>query len=260
MTPAIEVKDLRFRYDETDVLKGLSFEIRKSEILGVLGPNASGKTTLIKNLAGLLQPTGGHILLDRQEINRYARRDLARKISFVPQEEEVFLPFTAEQIVLMGRAPYLGLWGFEGEEDRKKVREAMEATDVWGLRHRILQDLSGGERQRVIVARAVAQGSGLLLLDEPTSHLDIHYQMEVLDLCARLHQDRQMTLVITLHDMNLASLYCHRLLLLQEGRLFAMGTPSEVMTLENIREVFRAEVIVGAHPGTGLPYFLPQRK
>lgn len=256
----LQIEGLHFDYEGAEVIKGISFNVKSREIIGILGPNASGKTTLLKNIAGLLRPRSGQVLIQGRNVIHHSQRELSRAIAFVPQEEESFLPFSAEQVVLMGRAPYLSTWGFEGEKDRIKAREAMEATRIVPLRERSLHDLSGGERQRVILARALAQDSPILLLDEPTSHLDIRYQTEIMELCADLNRQKNITLVITLHDINLASLYCHRLLLLKEGAVIAQGTPEEVITEKNLREAFGAEVAVGLHKESGLPYYLPVRK
>lgn len=259
MKEALVVQDLCFSYDAKDILKNLSFEVRPGEILAILGPNASGKTTLIKNLAGLLNPRQGSIRIGERQLSSWPRKELARQIAFVPQEEEVFLSFSVEQVVLMGRAPYLGAWGFESEADRKITKDAMAAADVLALRERRFHDLSGGERQRVILARALAQEASLLLLDEPTSHLDIHYQIQILELGGRLNRQRGMTIVLSIHDMNLASLYAHRLLILKEGSLFAIDEPKRVLTRETIQAVFGAGTTIGYHEDSGLPYTLPQR-
>ncbi len=263
MKEPITVEDLHFSYGafnrSDDILKGLSFEIRPGEILGVLGPNASGKTTLIKNLAGLLKPRSGTIRIGSRNLDSLPRGELARTLAFVPQEEEMFLSFSVEQVVMMGRSPYLGAWGFESETDRRKTIEAMEAADILTLRDRGFHNLSGGERQRVVLARALAQEAPLLLLDEPTSHLDIRYQIQILDLCSRLNRERSLTIVLSIHDLNLACLYAHRLLILKEGSLFALEEPKRAVTAQTIQAVFGTRTTIGFHTDTGLPYALPQR-
>ncbi len=257
MKEAITVENLHFSYGEKEILKGLTFAIRPG---AVLGPNASGKTTLLKNLAGLLPPQKGALRIGDIDLRSLSRRELSRRIAFVSQDEDVFLPFSVEQVVMMGRSPYLGLWGFESEEDRRKVHEAMNEADVRSLCDRHFHDLSGGERQRVVLARALAQEAPLLLLDEPTSHLDIRYQMQLLDLCARWNRERGVTVVLSIHDINLAVLYAHRLLILKEGVLSALGEPKSVVTPQMLRDVYGTEAKIGFHDGTGLPYTLPLRK
>jgi len=256
---ALVAQDLHFRYDGGDVLKDVSLELKEGEILAVLGPNASGKTTLLKNLAGLLTPSSGRVTFGDREAAAIPHQERARKIAYVPQSEETFLDFSAEQIVLMGRAPYLGAWGFETPEDRAKAREAMERTFTWDLRERALDELSGGERQRVILARALAQEARILLLDEPTSHLDVRYQKEILDICAALNAEQGLSIVMTLHDLNLAALYAHRLVLLRDGRIFRSGKPGEVLTAEAIQDVFGVAMDVRKDPKSGLPSCAPIR-
>ncbi|HEX5036720.1 MAG TPA: ABC transporter ATP-binding protein [bacterium] len=260
MNPScLSVQNLRFRYVRDDVLNDLAFDVRSGEILALLGPNASGKTTLLKNMAGLLHPSSGRVLMNGIDLTDRPHRERARAIAFVPQSEDTFLDFSAEQTVLMGRAPYVGTWGFESAEDRAKTREAMERTDTWILRERGLSELSGGERQRVILARALAQEAKLLLLDEPTSHLDVRYQKEILDLCASLNAERGLTVVMTLHDLNLAALYAHRLLLLKEGKVVRLGFPAETLTEETISEVFSVPMKVVKDEKSGLPSSFPIR-
>ncbi len=255
-----EIKNLHFKYSNAEVLKGISFSVQRGEVLIILGPNASGKTTLLKNLAGLLSPTQGSLILDGKEIAHYRRQDLAKIISFVPQEEEIFLPFTVEQIVLMGRAPYTGMMGFEKKQDADIVKKVLEETNLMSLRDSSIQELSGGEKQRVWLARALAQESSILLLDEPTSHLDIHYQIEILELLTHLRKSRNLTIVMTLHDINLASLFATRLILLKEGTLHSIGEAAEVIHIQNIQQVFGATVSVIQQKEKGPLYCLPQRK
>lgn len=256
---AVTVENLSFAYDGTDVLKEVSFTLREGEMLGVLGPNASGKTTLLKNVAGLLQPACGEISFAGRPSSELSVKDRARLIAYVPQSEESFLDFFVAQIVMMGRAPYLGLWGFEGEADRLKAREAMERTSTWELRERGIDELSGGERQRVILARALAQEAKILILDEPTSHLDVRHQKETLDLCSALARERGLSVLMTLHDLNLAALYCDRLLLLKEGTVFKIGSAKETLTAPHLREVFGIEMTVLHDSKSGLPSCIPMR-
>jgi iron complex transport system ATP-binding protein len=257
--PYLSVQNLRFRYVRDDVLHDVTFDVRLGEILALLGPNASGKTTLLKNMAGLLQPNSGCVTIDGIDLKSLPHRERARAIAFVPQTEDTFLDFSAEQTVLMGRAPYVGTWGFESAEDRAQARAAMERTDTWNLRERGLSELSGGERQRVILARALAQEAKLLLLDEPTSHLDVRYQKEILDLCAALNAENGLTVIMTLHDLNLAALYAHRLLLLKEGQIVRLGNPEDTLTAETISEVFGVPMKVAKDPKSGLPSSFPIR-
>ena len=260
---AVAITDLSFRYGASavplDVLKKISFELRDSEMLGILGPNASGKTTLLKNVAGLLTPNAGRIAIADRDASELSVRERSRLIAYVPQSEESFLDFSVEQIVMMGRAPYLGLWGFESETDRAKAREAMERTSTWELRSRGIGELSGGERQRAILARALAQEAKILILDEPTSHLDVRFQKETLELCAALTRERGLSVLLTLHDLNLAALYCDRLLLMKDGTAYRVGPPNETLTEGHLRDVFGLAMRVVTDPKSGLPSCAPIR-
>lgn len=253
------VERLEFAYGESKVLTGISFEIKEGEILGILGPNASGKTTLLKNVAGLLTPLSGNISLEGRLSGSLSAKERSQIVAYVPQSEEPFLDFSVEQIVMMGRAPYLGLWGFEEVSDRRKVREAMERTSTWDLRKRGIEELSGGERQRVVLARALAQEAKILILDEPTSHLDVRHQKETLDLCASLAHEKSLSILLTLHDLNLASLYCDRLLLLKQGRIAYLGKVRETLTAANLKDVFGLEMQVLLDSKSGLPSCVPMR-
>jgi iron complex transport system ATP-binding protein len=255
----LSAEDVFYRYQDGDILRGISLNLRSGEILAVLGPNASGKTTLLKNLAGILRPRSGRVRIEGRDLASLPMKERARVIAFVPQNEEPFLDFPVEQVVLMGRAPYVGFWGFESGEDRTRAREAMERTDTWALRDRSLGELSGGERQRVILARALAQEAKVLLLDEPTSHLDVRYQKELLDLCSALNAQKGLSLIMTLHDLNLAALYAHRLILIQDGRVARAGTPDETLTPESIAQVFGLSMRVLRDEKTGLPSCVPIR-
>lgn len=257
--PFLSVENLKFRYDSEDVLNDLTFDVHGGEILCILGPNASGKTTLLKNMAGLLAPTFGRVQIDGADLSTWSHKERAQALAFVPQTEDAFLDFSVEQTVLMGRAPYVGFWGFEKAEDRDKAREAMERTDTWRLRERSLAELSGGEKQRAILARALAQEAKLLLLDEPTSHLDVRYQKEILDLCASFNAERGLAVVMTLHDLNLAALYANRLLLLKDGKIARLGSPSETLTEDAVKTVFGVSMKVSLDPKSGLPSCAPIR-
>jgi iron complex transport system ATP-binding protein len=208
----------------------------------------------------VLPPRTGRVLLAGQEVQRYPRRDLARLTAVVPQDTLVDFPFSVEEIVLMGRAPHLGRFGFPAKHDLEVVRGAMQRVGVADLAHRSLQELSGGERQRVIIARALVQEPDLLLLDEPTSHLDIRHQVEIYDLMAELNAERGLTIVSVLHDLNLAAMYFPRVAVLSEGRLHAVGPAAEVLTHGAIRTVYGTEVYVAPNDVTGTLTILPMSR
>lgn len=253
MTVVLKVHDIECRYGARTVLDGITFSVDPGTFLGVIGPNGSGKSTLIKTLAATVKPSIGIVWLDGRDLSTIKVKDLAKKVGVVPQDTRVDFTFTTEEVVLMGRHAHLGRFHVEGIRDRLVAQKAMEMTDTWGLRHRPVTHLSGGERQRVLLARALTQEPQLLLLDEPTAHLDINYQVEILSLLRKLVLEEKLTVIGVLHDLNLASQFCQRLLLLHQGNIFAAGDPEEVITPEHIREVFRAEVGIARHPITGVP-------
>mgnify|MGYP005845384123 CR=1 FL=1 len=253
--PCLRVTDLSLGYRQRPVLRGISFAVGVGELLGVIGPNGSGKSTLLRGIAGTLRPTAGRIRVAGSDVSRLTRGELARRLAVVPQNPNLPEAFSAFEIVLMGRTPHLGLLQPEGVHDLAIVRQAMHRTGVWDLADRPVGLLSGGERQRVVIARALAQEPALLLLDEPTSHLDVHHQMQIMEIVRELCRGGLAALAV-FHDLNLAAQYCDRLLLLNEGRLQAEGTPGQVITTENIYRVYGARVRVCQHPANGRPAIL----
>ncbi len=246
--PLIKIENLSFGYSGQSLLYGLEASVQRGEMVGLLGPNGSGKTTLLKLLSGVLRPQQGRILLDGRDLVAWGRRGVARRIAVVPQELQVPFAFTVEQMVALGRTPFIGPFGTRSNKDRQIVREAMQIAEVETLAGRVFNELSGGERQRVIVAMALAQQPRLLLLDEPTSHLDIKYQIEVLELVRRLNRETGVTVIAAMHDLNLAARYFPRLLLFQRG-IVADGGPAEVLEPHLLRRVYGITVQVGVMHG-----------
>ncbi|HPC74208.1 MAG TPA: ABC transporter ATP-binding protein [Syntrophales bacterium] len=249
----LRTEKVGFQYNGRWVLRDISFEVGEGEFVGIIGPNGSGKTTLLKILDGILTPREGRVMLRDQDIARLNRETLAKVIGVVPQDYSMFFPFSVEEIVLMGRTPHLGLLRFEGRKDFAIARRAMELTETTEFRRRGMGELSGGERQRVLIARAVTQEPQILLLDEPTTYLDIKHQVALFQLMKTLHEQGNLTVIVVTQDINLAAQYCHRILLIKNGRSFSMGTPAEVVTEENIRQVYETHVLIDPHPRTGLP-------
>jgi iron complex transport system ATP-binding protein len=253
MASIIRIEAVGFSYPERQIFSGLTLSLEEGEILGLIGPNSSGKTTLLKLMDGLLHPRQGKVLLREQELSRIPRPEVARMIAVVPQTMEVPFSFTVGEIVLMGRAPHLTRFGWEKRKDLDIARGAMALTDVAGLEERTFWELSQGEKQRVLIARALAQEPDVILLDEPTSHLDINHQVEINELIRSLNLERKLTVLHISHDLNLASEYCHRVVLLHKGSVFSVGTPAEVITEENIRRVYETTVLVEKNPLSGAP-------
>ncbi len=250
----LDIKGLSFNYGTAKVLDSITFSAEKGECIGILGPNGSGKSTLLKTLSKILKPSSGTVVLCGKDMERYSPKELARHMAVVPQDTGIDFDFTCLEVVLMGRNPPMGRFEIEGRKDADIARESMMLTNTWHLRERPFVELSGGERQRVIIARALAQQPSVLLLDEPVSHLDINHQIEILDLVERLKKERGLVVIIILHDLNLAARYCDRLILLFNNKILATGGPDDVITQENIRMAFRANVMVKKHPVTGYLY------
>ncbi len=254
----IEVADLAFSYDTNPVLKGLNLKIGPGEFVGILGPNGSGKSTLLKLLSGVLSPHQGKVAFKGKGLASVGCKELARRVAVVPQESLIVFPFRVIEVVLMGRYPHIKGLALEGDRDLEVAQEAMELTDTWRLADRCITELSGGEKQRVIIARALVQQPELLLLDEPTTFLDIRHQVAIYDLLQRLNCQGGLTIVAVLHDLNWAGRYCRRLLLLKEGRIWCDGTPAKVLHPNNLLEVFQAEVEVRWDPEAGVPLVFPK--
>jgi ABC-type cobalamin/Fe3+-siderophores transport system ATPase subunit len=241
------------------VLTDVNFHVNQGEILGIVGPNGSGKTSLLKLLAKLLKPDKGAIALYGQSLDTSAQNEVARQVAFVAQDNQPTFAFSVAETVLMGRFPHRRSlrwdygFGWDSPEDCSVAWQAMTTMDVAHLAGRSVMDLSGGERQRTVIARALAQTSRVLLLDEPTAFLDLQHQLEICSALRELKEDHGLTIVIVSHDLNLASQYCDRILMLKDGAVYAMGSPSEVLQSDVLQAVYGCKVLVDAHPESGLP-------
>lgn len=260
MAALIEASELCFGYGNKTVLRDVSLQVHRGEFVAIIGPNGSGKTTLLKLLTRVLRPQRGRIALEGHDYAHISARQLARRIAVAPQETPVLFPFSVTEVVLMGRAPYLPAFGFETHEDLEQARRAMEQTDVLHLADRAIGSLSSGEKQRAIIARALAQQPEILLLDEPTSSLDIKHQIDVYELLTGLNAANGLTVVIVSHDLNMAAQYARRMVLLREGTLYRDGPPGEVITRESIRKVYGAEVAIEYRGEERTPFVLPMRR
>lgn len=249
----LELHNITLGYGDTTVLDDISLSTERGEMLGIIGPNGSGKSTLIKGICSLLSLKSGSVLIDGQNVAKITRGELARLVAVVPQIPNLPDTFTAFEIVLMGRTPHLGRFRFEGHRDFDIAWEAMDITNTQSIAERTMDQLSGGQKQLLTIARALAQEPKLVLLDEPTAHLDINHQVETLDFVKGLCKKQNLAAVTVLHDLNLAAQYCDRLVLLGNGKIHAEGIPQEVITEKNIKEVYGANVSVYPHPVNGLP-------
>lgn len=249
----MQLQDVTLAYGPRVVLHDISFETRPGEILGIVGPNGCGKSTLIRGITRVMPLASGRILIDGRDAARIPQNEMARLVAVVPQNPTLPEAFTSFEVVLMGRTPHLGFLGYESQKDVSVVTHCMQVTSTLHLAERRVGELSGGERQRLTIARALAQEAKTVLLDEPTAHLDINYQVETLNLVADLCAQQSLTALVAVHDLNLAAQYCQRIIMISSGRIHAQGTPREVITAENVRQVYGAEVYVCAHPLNDLP-------
>jgi iron complex transport system ATP-binding protein len=249
----IEIQGVSLQYDSLPVIKNVSVEVEQGEFFVIIGPNGAGKTSLLKALSGLHPLAEGDIQIHQRSISDYSKKELARTLALVPQQINADFPFTVVETVLMGRYPHLGLLAVEGKKDLQLADQAMEFTEIAHLAGRRLGQLSGGERQRVIIARAVCQQSKILLLDEPTASLDPAHQLRIMDLMERLRHREQITIVMVSHDLNLASTYADRLLLLKDGAVEKIGTPRQVLTGELLSQSYGCTLLVDKNPLLGTP-------
>ncbi len=251
MVNSMEIRDLGYSYREKAVLDSISLDIGKGRIVGILGPNGCGKSTLLKNLNRNLSPHHGCVLVDGQDIKDLKKRDIARKVSVVPQSNEINFAFTVREIVEMGRMPFQEAFTGLSKKDIEIVDEAIRATGLEDMQDRYINTMSGGERQRAIIARAIAQGPQILLMDEPTLHLDVNMQFEVLDLVRRLCDEKGLTVVIVSHDLPMAARYCDEIAMIHDHNILCVGRPEEVLTPENMRVVFNVDAEMGTDPYNG---------
>jgi len=237
----IKAEKLFLGYQNKTVIENFEMDIPEGSIVGLIGPNGSGKTTILRALAGLLEPQDGAIRINKMDLHQFSKQRRARLLGWVPQREAFAWSMKVEDVVTLGRAPHRGwLLPYSGH-DRKVVKEALTRTELHALAHRAVNKLSGGEFQRVLIARALAQEPKILLLDEPTANLDIHHQIQVLDLVQELVRKEKMTAIIAIHDLNLAARYCDRLILIDKGRTRCKGVPVQVLSAENLAAVFNVE-------------------
>lgn len=241
----LAVNDVTFSYNSTLSLNGVSFELHESEIMGIIGPNGSGKTTLLKCINKILKPKSGSILLNEHEIKNMSRMEIAKHVGYVPQSSVSPQALTVFEVVLMGRRPHIA-WQ-SSKNDTEKTWEGLAMLGIEHLALRNFNELSGGEQQKALIARSLAQEATVLLLDEPTSNLDIKHQLEVMELARELVSKQKLSVVVAIHDLNLASRYCDKIVMMKEGKIFAAGNVSSVLTPEGIQSVYGVKVAVNYH-------------
>ena len=257
--PVIDVADFSFRIGKKEILRNVAFEVRPGEYLAIVGPNGAGKSTLLKCLDRILVGGTGRINVFGRPLQDYRQRELARRISYVPQADGRVFPFTVEQFVLLGRYPYLSPFSPVGRDDRQAVHEALELTGTAEFAPRMLGTLSGGERQKVFIAAALAQGADVLLLDEPTTFLDSRHQAEVAELLARANAESGVTIVAVTHDVNQAALQSDRVLALTDGSVAFCGPAAGIMEADVLERVFGVSLLTIGHPRAGIPVIVPSK-
>jgi len=240
----LELKRIDFRYNNPESsfeLSNINLEIFPGEFVTILGPNGSGKSTLLNLISGEFRALKGEILLNNKSYLEYKRKDIAKRISFVPQKYYSVYPFSIYEIVAMGRTPYLNFLGFEKEEDITKINEALQLVGIEHLKNYSINSVSGGEAQRAFIARAIVQDPELMLLDEPNAHLDLEHQISIFNLLKSLNQEKKLTILMVSHDINLAANYSKRMILMKQGRIYLDAENSKVLTTENIQKVFNVD-------------------
>lgn len=254
----LKIDSLSVAYGDKVVLRDVSFEVQPGEILALIGPNGAGKSTLIRAMTGVVPIKSGQVSVNGQNLAGISHAQRARILAVVPQARQLGGAFSVEQAVMMGRTPYLNWLGQESEADKAAVRSALEQTYLETFADRQIAKLSGGEQQRVLLARALAQSTPVMLLDEPTNHLDLQHQTNLLSIVKRLADEKNLAVVMAMHDLNLVSFFADRVALLVNSELKGLGTPKEVIRAEQISAAYHTPVEIVAHPVTGVPIIFPQ--
>ncbi|MDH4210668.1 MAG: heme ABC transporter ATP-binding protein [candidate division WOR-3 bacterium] len=249
---ALKTVNVNFSYDAGRVIDDVSLSVTQGEFLGIIGPNGAGKSTLLRLLCGICKPEAGDITLFDKRLSEKSQKEIARQVAFVPQETHFTLNFTVEDVVMMGRYPYQHPFGREDQKDFNAKDNAIAAAHIEHLCKRQVNSLSSGERQRVVIARALAQVPRVMMLDEPTSHLDLHHQYLIMELLKKLNAEG-LTVAVVHHDLNLASLYCKQLVLMHGGKIVATGTPNELIKQDILSKVYGTEVRIVRHPDKDVP-------
>lgn len=238
----IKIENLNWEYEEREILKDINIDIEKGKFYTILGQNGSGKTTFIKNIVGILENKNAKIYIDGKKLKDYSKKEIAKKIALVSQQEDINFNFTVEEVVSMGRNPYIEFLKTETEKDREIIKKAIKIANIEDLKNRYITELSGGEKQRVILARAIAQDTKILILDEPTSNIDIKNQIEILDTIKKLQIEKEITIIAVFHDINIGIRYNDNIIFLKDRTIYKTGNTKDILTAENIKEVYDIEV------------------
>ncbi len=256
----LKINNLSVFYGDRQILHDIQLDVNSGEIVVLLGPNGAGKSTLIRSISGVIPIRSGNIFVDQKDVASLSIMERARHISVVPQAVSMPPAFTVWETVLLGRTPYLNFLGQTSAKDEAIARQALEQVDALHLIEKRMNEISGGEQQRVLLARTLAQDTPILLMDEPTTHLDISHQVDLLKLITKQAREKNLTVLIALHDLNLASMFADRIAIVQNGLLCVAGTPQETLTSEIINSVYHVPVHIVSHPETGAPFIIPDIK
>ena len=249
----IKISNLTVGYFRKEVIENLSVDFEQGEFIALLGPNGAGKSTLLKSIIGFLIPEKGEVLIKNKSVSNWNKKDLARNISFIPQDFKLQFDYLVEDLVLMGRFPYVGYWQSYSQKDQEITQNVLKQLDLFKLRKKQFSQLSGGERKRVTIARALAQETDILLMDEAFANLDINHQLEIMQLLSEINLKQKKLIILVSHNINLASEYCQRILMMKEGKLIADGYPEEIITTENLKELYETNLKIIPNPLTGKP-------
>lgn len=249
----IHIKNLKAGYADKEIFKNLNLDFSRAEFVSILGPNGAGKSTLLKLINGFMKPDSGEIEISGKRVDKWNPQELAKIVTYIPQENFIQYNFTVEEIILMGRFPFISVWQNYSSHDLDVVENIINELDLQRLRHKFINQLSGGEKQRTLIARAIAQDSNYILLDETFSHLDINHQIETLNIMKSLHADKGKSIIMVSHNINLSANYSQRIIALKDGELIADGSPTDVITSENLSKLFDIELGVITNPLTHKP-------
>lgn len=249
----IHIKNLEAGYSDKQIFKNLNLDFSRAEFVSILGPNGAGKSTLLKLINGFMKPDSGEIEIAGKRVDKWVPQELAKVVTYIPQENYIQYNFTVEEIILMGRYPFISIWQNYSTHDKDIVEKIINDLDLHQLRHKYINQLSGGEKQRTLIARAIAQDSDYILLDETFSHLDINHQVEILNIMKKLHAEKGKSIIMVSHNINLSANYSQRMIALKRGELIADGSPEEVMTSENLYKLFDIKLGVVTNPITLKP-------
>ena len=249
----IEIRNLSLGYQNKKVIEALNLSFEAGEFCALLGPNGAGKSTLLKALIGFLKPAAGTISIAGRTLKNWQPSDLAKVVSLIPQDFQLQFDFTVQEIVMMGRFPYLGFWQKYSEKDKKIVEEILEQLDLIEMKGELYSQLSGGERRRVSIARALAQQTEILLLDEAFANLDINHQLEIMRLLSDINREQGKLIILVSHNINLSSEYCRRIIMMKKGKVVADGNPNEIITQQNLEKVYQAKLEIVKNPLSGKP-------